>query len=78
MNRGAAIAFELLERKDSETAKRAATFYPILIPCYDRPEYLARVLSALQRVEGIDETLVVASVDGSNEEVIQLLKVKML
>lgn len=31
------------------------SFIPILMPCYGRPEYLQRVLAALQNVTNIDK-----------------------
>lgn len=31
------------------------SFIPILMPCYGRPEYLRRVLAALQNVTNIDK-----------------------
>jgi hypothetical protein len=48
--------------------------YPIVVPVCDRPEYLARVLDALQRVEGIEDTVIVFSQDERDAEVTRLIE----
>ncbi|PTX91655.1 hypothetical protein [Opitutus sp. ER46] len=47
---------------------------PILLPAFGRPQYLRAVLDSLSRVEGIDQTVLVLSQDGSNPEVAALIR----
>lgn len=46
---------------------------PILMPAYGRPEYVAEVLDGVARMEGVGETVLVVSLDGDNQEVIDLV-----
>ena len=55
-----------------------ARYLPILIPVSDRPHYMAQMVDGLRKVEGIGETVLVFSQDGSNKEVTRLIKVQLV
>uniref|UniRef100_A0A7S1G4T3 alpha-1,3-mannosyl-glycoprotein 2-beta-N-acetylglucosaminyltransferase n=1 Tax=Bicosoecida sp. CB-2014 TaxID=1486930 RepID=A0A7S1G4T3_9STRA len=50
-----------------------AGYIPILMPAYDRPEYLAQVLKALERADGMQSTVLIVSQDGDNARVAAML-----
>jgi len=47
--------------------------YPILVPVCDRPQYLKKVLTALQKVRSIEETIIIFSQDERDADVHRLI-----
>lgn len=53
--------------------KVTAATIPVLVPVYSRPEYLREVLQALKAAHNVENTVLVFSQDGQNEEVARLI-----